>query len=324
MAASLLAFGWLPLPFVNPFAPFCRPASCFKMSSAMSPSMGGGKRPWMMACTLSGCLQNQSIRREPAATLVIPVRSQKLSRFSLDPGSSSTRKMTRLSITSRVDNPTPCRDFRNRGKWVIRAGKSGTDKYKTLAWFSPGGGGEPFADGELGEGREVLNLQFAHDIPAVGFDGLYGDMQQGGDVFGGFAFGEKLADFALACGEHGADFGVDAGAFVAEVIVDHGAGDFGAEVFAAAMHDHDGAANFVAGGFFEHIAGRPGLEHGGDEAAVGVGGEGAGLYFGPFGQDLAGGIDAVEAGHADIHDDHVRGGGIAGHGEGHSAVGGFA
>jgi len=54
------------------------------------------------------------------------------------------------------------------------------------------------ADGvedELGEGVEI---EFEHDVGAVGFGGVDADVEEVGDFLVAFAFGEELEDFTFA------------------------------------------------------------------------------------------------------------------------------
>ena len=60
------------------------------------------------------------------------------------------------------------------------------------------------ADGETGEIDGGVDVNFAHDIAAMDFDGGVGDEEGGGDLAGGLAFGDELEDFAFARGEEAA------------------------------------------------------------------------------------------------------------------------
>ena len=51
---------------------------------------------------------------------------------------------------------------------------------------------------ELGDG---MHAEFLHQPPAMGFDGLDGNMKAFGDVFIFAAFGDELNNFAFARGE---------------------------------------------------------------------------------------------------------------------------
>ena len=59
-----------------------------------------------------------------------------------------------------------------------------------------GGLDDAFGDGVPGETSDVMNVQLVHDLLAVLFDGLDADVEFGGNLFVGLAFGDKLKDFA--------------------------------------------------------------------------------------------------------------------------------
>ena len=51
---------------------------------------------------------------------------------------------------------------------------------------------QSFADGVFGQFGDAVNVQLAHDFPALGLDRLDGPVQAGGDLAGGFAFRQQL------------------------------------------------------------------------------------------------------------------------------------
>jgi hypothetical protein len=57
--------------------------------------------------------------------------------------------------------------------------------------------------------------------------------------------------------------------------------------------------------FFEHIPGRSRFNHLGDNCAIGMGRERHNFQIGVAFHHLAGGFNAVEVRHSNIHDDHV-------------------
>ena len=85
----------------------------------------------------------------------------------------------------------------------------------------------------------------------------------------------------------------------------------------------DGGEEFGGGGGLDDVGGGAGVEHGADELGVGVHGEGDDADFGVGFEDAACGLDAVEVGHVDIHNDDV-GAEVPGEFDGVAAGGGFA
>ena len=58
-----------------------------------------------------------------------------------------------------------------------------------------------FLDGVLHELGLVVDIELAHQVELVGFDGLDAQVEVGGDFLDGPALGEHLEDFAFAFGE---------------------------------------------------------------------------------------------------------------------------
>lgn len=59
---------------------------------------------------------------------------------------------------------------------------------------------EPALDGEAGETGNVMDIEFIHDIGAVGIGGLGADLEFLCDILGRITFGDQLKDFAFAGG----------------------------------------------------------------------------------------------------------------------------
>jgi len=59
-------------------------------------------------------------------------------------------------------------------------------------------GGEPLSDGIFGELGDGVNVQFLHDLPAMGFHRLDTHVEVRGDFLGGPAFGKKLQHLSLS------------------------------------------------------------------------------------------------------------------------------
>ena len=182
---------------------------------------------------------------------------------------------------------------------------------------------EAFADGVLDEFRAVVEVEFLHEVGAVGFDGFDGDDELFGDLAVGEAVGDEGEDFAFAFGEAveavlGFAFG---GAL--DVVGEDVAGDGGGEVGFAGGGGADAFDEVFGGGVFEDVAAAAGAEDFVEVGVVVVHGEGDDADGGEEVVDASGGGDAVEFGHADVHHDDV-GLELFGKGDGFEAVFGFA
>ncbi len=176
-----------------------------------------------------------------------------------------------------------------------RGGKRG-------GWAS--GGGEAFADGVLGEFGDAVDMELKHQVAAMGFDGFDADVEVAGDFLGGFAIGNELEMLAFARREQvergrglargGLEaFGIEAG------------DDGGIAIDAIGESGADGADQFFIGGIFSDEAQGACAEHFHGHVAVGVGGKADDFDRGVHGEGLSCGVDAIEIGHADIHDDDI-------------------
>ena len=82
-----------------------------------------------------------------------------------------------------------------RGKPANREGKS-----LTGSLFQRG---QTVADGEAHQVGQVVDAQLLHDVAAIGFDGLGGEVEDGGHLGAGLALHHQLQDLLLAAGEAG-------------------------------------------------------------------------------------------------------------------------
>ena len=137
------------------------------------------------------------------------------------------------------------------------------------------------------------------------FDSVDAEIQEIGDVFVGFAFGDELKDFALArCEQVVGVFG--AAAFeLANIIIEEDLADRGAEKRLAFSDGANGFDEIGFGGIFKQVALGAGFQGAQDVAFIGMHAEHdhENIWIGL--RDLKGGFDAVEIGHADVHDDYV-------------------
>jgi hypothetical protein len=157
----------------------------------------------------------------------------------------------------------------------------------------------------------------------MGFDRVDTEIQEIGDVFVGFAFGDELEDFAFARSEEIVGvFGTAAFEF-ADVIVEENFADGWAEERLAAGDGMDGFDEVGFGGVFQEVAFSAGFEGAEDVAFVGMHAEHDDGDFGIGLRDLESSFDAVEVGHADVHDDYFGFQRFCEH-DGFSSVVGFA
>src|ERR1035438_5063060 len=63
-------------------------------------------------------------------------------------------------------------------------------------WMQIGNGAsgqrQAVAHGALGELRDAVQVELLHQVVAMGFDGLVGDVQGGGDLWGAVTLGHQL------------------------------------------------------------------------------------------------------------------------------------
>ncbi len=155
-------------------------------------------------------------------------------------------------------------------------------------------------------------------------DSLDPNAQFVGRLFVGFAFGDELQDFQLARGQGGvARFaGTGPGRFL-DVAAIHAFGDFVGEK-AIALHDlANGVDDELGGGLLDQKSARAGGSGFVDIGVVAVGGEHDDSGGGRGQDDLAGGFQAVEQRHGDVHEDDV-GPHLGEHGHGFTTGFGFA
>ena len=115
-----------------------------------------------------------------------------------------------------------------------------------------------------------------------------------GDVGVRHAVGQELQDLALARGEH-----------VLAFLRQERGHERRVDVAVAAGHLLDGAHQRLVRSLLQDVALGAGFEAAREEAALAVGGEHQHGRLGHLRGDLAGGLEAVDAGHAHVHDDDV-------------------
>src|ERR1700677_810053 len=148
------------------------------------------------------------------------------------------------------------------------------------------------ADGD-GVGA-VVGIELGQNIFDVGLDGFFGDGEPIGDDFIGVTGGNQAKDFDFARGE----------LVVGGVIGEFG-GDFWRDAFVSGMDGADGIEQFAMQQTFQQIRAGAGFESADDLDVTGVGGEGDEARVGKFSADGAHGVDAVHAGHLQIHEHDI-------------------
>lgn len=159
---------------------------------------------------------------------------------------------------------------------------------------------EAVAHGEADEFADGMEVEFFHDAAAVGFDGVDAEVKRRGDLFVGLAFSDHLKDLSLTRGEE-----VDGIGDVFAVVFENRVTDFGAEPAFADGDGADSGEEVLLAGVLEEVAAGACAKDFADVDAVLVHGEGKDADFGAGLEDAAGGFDAVEFRHGDVHDDDV-------------------
>ena len=157
----------------------------------------------------------------------------------------------------------------------------------------------------------------------MGFDGVDAEIEEVGDFFVGFAFGDELEDFAFAGGEEVVRIFAACAFQFLDVVVEEDAADGRAEEGFTFGDAVDGADEIGFGGIFEQVAAGAGFEGAEDVGFVGIHAEDDDRSFRIAVGNLFGGFDAVEVGHADVEYGDV-GFELGGLRDGLTAVFGFA
>src|SRR6185369_10877210 len=134
---------------------------------------------------------------------------------------------------------------------------------------------------------------------------LHTDKEVFGDLGGAFPFREKLEDLPFPCREHGENRIVGCLRKL-DIVADDDFRYLRAQVRVVAQGGADGAGQLLIGVVLENVAGRASLEHLHHMALVRMHGQGDYLGPGKSGNDLTGRLDAVQIGHGNIHNHHVR------------------
>ena len=115
-----------------------------------------------------------------------------------------------------------------------------------------------------------------------------------GNDFVGVAGGDQAKDFDFARGER----------VIGGMVREFG-GDFGRDTLLPSVNGADGVEKFAMQEAFQQVSASAGFEGANDLDVTGVGGEDDETSVGKFGADGAHGVDAVHAGHLQIHEHDV-------------------
>ena len=155
---------------------------------------------------------------------------------------------------------------------------------------------------EFGYGVEI---ELEHDVGAMSFGGVNADAEEGGDFFVGFALGEELKDFSFTRGKAGTRRLGAVGNRGGEFLGIEGAGYAGGEIGLTETEGFDGSEEDAVGVVLEDVAVRTGFDDLLNEIVGFVHGENEDFGTGRTEANAAGGINAVEKGHADIEDGYI-------------------
>jgi len=172
---------------------------------------------------------------------------------------------------------------------------------------------------EFGYGVEI---ELEHDVGAMSFGGVNADAEEGSDFLVGFALGKELKDFAFTRRKAGTRWLGAVGNRDGEFVGIEGTGYAGGEVGLVETEGFDGGQEDAVGVVLEDVAVRTGFDDLLNEIVGFVHGENEDFGTGRTEANAAGGIDAVEKGHADIEDGYI-GLEFGGFFDGVAAVGSF-
>src|ERR1017187_5900782 len=180
-----------------------------------------------------------------------------------------------------------------------------------------------FLNSILDELRLIVDIEFAHQVEFVGLDGLYAEFEGAGDIFDGFAFGQHFENLALPFGER-AETGLAGRSTALHAEIVHQAGEQARAQATAAVRDFaNGGQELFHRTVFQDVAAGPDVDALGQIVLVVVHGEEDHLGFGSFLANLARGLEAAHAGHADVHENDI-GPRLPRHRDRIQRVGGFA
>lgn len=161
--------------------------------------------------------------------------------------------------------------------------------------------------GQLGEPGDVVDANLLHERFAVAAHSLEAEVEEDGDFLAGFSVGDQAHHLHFARAQMVARAGgilfLRGGPLKT---FEQAIGDLGAEVGAALGNGTERVDEIAVGGAFEDEAAGAEADGADDGLFIVVHGEDDDFGFGGVPEDFGGGVDAVESGQAEIHDDDWR------------------
>ena len=160
-------------------------------------------------------------------------------------------------------------------------------------------------DGVAGETRDIVDVQFRHEMLPVLVDRFEADTQFRRDLFVGLAFGNQLEHLHLAWTQP-VDSLLELSPAARRLLIATGEalGDGGAEKRFSFMHFPNRRGQNMRGGLFEQKSRGAYLSHLLDVRVIIVRGENEHLGVRKVFANLTGGFQAIEQRHRDVHHDH--------------------
>src|SRR5208283_5305352 len=167
-------------------------------------------------------------------------------------------------------------------------------------------GGDDFvADGVEDEFGEGVEIELEHDVGAMSFGGVDADAEEVGDLLVALAFGEELEDLAFARSEAGTRAFCWIGGIGSEIFGSDDRGDAEGEVGLFLADGINSGEEDAAGVIFQDVAASSGFDDLLNELVGFMHGEDKDLGVGRGLANAAGGVHAIQKGHANIEDGDI-------------------
>src|SRR5918995_251984 len=151
----------------------------------------------------------------------------------------------------------------------------------------------------------VRDLKLGEDVGDVIAHGLGAQVEAFGDLGVRLVAGYELQDLVLALGQLGEGVGGLSRVWTREIL--HEAAGYGrSEDGLAAGDSPDGTQDLGLEGAFKQVASGTGLQRGEHRIVILLHADDEDAYVGAGVQDRTGRLDAVDPGHTEVHQDHVR------------------
>jgi hypothetical protein len=175
-------------------------------------------------------------------------------------------------------------------------------------------------ENDVGGGMEI---QLLHQAAAVCFDSVEADAEERGGFFVGFTFGQELENFFFAIGEEIIGILEAFALHLAHVILEQSLCDGRAEEELLVGDGTDRLEEIGLGAILEKVALGAGGEGTDEEGLIAMHAQHDDADVGIAFYDLGSGVDTVELGHRNVHDDYV-GRKLLCEADGLAAIAGFA